>query len=360
MTVLLVLGILVFLIVAHELGHFIVAKLSGVRVEEFGVGYPPKAFTFGKWGGTEYTLNWIPFGGFVRLYGDDGQNVHGKGTLVDAPRISQALILLAGVTMNVLVAWGVFTYAYTLGVPRAVLEQGPGVALVVSEVKAGSPATASGISPGDKILSVSDEKKVQPATLTPSDITAFIRTHGGKAVSITYEHEGQTSVTTVRPAHAVLADNTGTPAIGVGLVLVDSQALPLSEALSAGAKRTYYEATTIFAQLGILTHQLLEGKNGLQNIVGPVGLVSVVGDASQHGIGYILGLIGVISVNLAVINLIPIPALDGGRLTLLAFEAVIRRPAPQGVVSLLNACGVLIMIALMVTVTYQDIARLLA
>jgi regulator of sigma E protease len=127
-----------------------------------------------------------------------------------------------------------------------------------------------------------------------------------------------------------------------------------------GAQHVWYEATSIFQQLQILFSKLLNGDNGLANIVGPVGLVSVVGDASSHGIGYLLGLIGVISVNLAVINLIPIPALDGGRLALLGVEAVIRRPAPRGVVSLLNASGVLIMIALMITVTYQDIARLLA
>lgn len=360
MTILLVLGILVFLIVAHELGHFIVAKLSGVRVEEFGVGYPPRAFSLGVWGGTEYTLNWIPFGGFVRLYGDEGQGIHGAHTLADATRFRKALILLAGVTMNALVAWGVFAYAYTLGVPRAVTEPGTGVELVLSQVLPGSPAALSGLATGDTIVSVQDEKKNAVTPLTPEKVTEFVRSHGGKLLTITYLHEGATSTAQVSPAHAVLTETKSTPAIGVGMVLVSAEPLPLGEALVSGAHRTWYEAGAIFSQLKILFAKFSQGDNGLSNIVGPVGLIGVVGDASTHGIGYLLGLIGVISVNLAVINLIPIPALDGGRLALLGLEAIIRRPVPRGFVSLLNATGVLIMIALMITVTYQDIARLLA
>src|SRR3989344_6786088 len=116
LTVLLVIAILVLLIVAHELGHFIAAKVFGVRVEEFGVGYPPRAFTFGKIGDTEYTLNWIPFGGFVRLYGDEGEGQHGRGSLVDSPRWKQAVILVAGVAMNAIAAWALFAFAFHLGV----------------------------------------------------------------------------------------------------------------------------------------------------------------------------------------------------------------------------------------------------
>ncbi|MDZ4227199.1 MAG: site-2 protease family protein, partial [Patescibacteria group bacterium] len=118
LTALLVIGILVLLIVVHELGHFVAAKLSGVKVEEFGVGYPPRAFTLGKFGGTEYTLNWIPFGGFVRLFGDAGEGEHGRGSLVDAPRWKQALILVAGVAMNALTAWILFAVAFHIGVPQ--------------------------------------------------------------------------------------------------------------------------------------------------------------------------------------------------------------------------------------------------
>ncbi|MEK7107315.1 MAG: site-2 protease family protein, partial [Patescibacteria group bacterium] len=153
-TALLVIAILVVLIVAHELGHFIAAKIFKVRVEEFGVGYPPRAFLFGKIGETEYTFNWLPFGGFVRLFGDEGEAKHGEGSFVDAKRHVQALILIAGVLANAILAWGLFAGALALGIPRVVDVPRPNetVHLVVADVVAGSPAEAAGIISGDNIV----------------------------------------------------------------------------------------------------------------------------------------------------------------------------------------------------------------
>ena len=146
-TVLLVIGILVLLIVGHELGHFIAAKIFKVRVEEFGVGYPPRAFIFGKFGGTEYTLNWLPFGGFVRLFGDDGDVRHGPGGFTDARRSVQAVILVAGVFANAVLAWGLFAGALAIGVPRVVdsTQEGEKAQLIVADVVPGSPADAAGM-----------------------------------------------------------------------------------------------------------------------------------------------------------------------------------------------------------------------
>src|SRR5262245_29564239 len=160
MTALLVIAILVLLIVVHELGHFLVAKWTKVRVEEFGIGYPPRAFIFGRWGRTEYTLNWLPFGGFVRLYGDDGNFNRGHGSIVDAPRHVQALILIAGVAANAILAWFLFASALVIGVPTLVETPIPGEVthLYVSDTVPGSPIAGSGISQGDEILMVIDEK----------------------------------------------------------------------------------------------------------------------------------------------------------------------------------------------------------
>src|SRR3989344_9362089 len=154
MTILLVIAILVFLIVVHELGHFLVAKFFRVRVEEFGIGYPPRAFSFGTWGGTEYTLNWIPFGGFVRLFGDVGEGQHGERSFVDKSRGVQAIILMAGVLMNVIVAWVLFSSAFYVGVPRVVESAASDASawLLVAEVLPGSPASAAGIAPGDRLV----------------------------------------------------------------------------------------------------------------------------------------------------------------------------------------------------------------
>src|SRR3989338_1977188 len=178
LTALLVIAILVFLIVVHELGHFIAAKIFGVKVVEFGIGYPPRAFSFGKWGGTEYTLNWIPFGGFVRLFGDDGDAQHGSGSFVDSPRWKQALILVAGVCMNALAAWLLFTGAYSVGILHPVDNGYPGARLIVTDVVLGSPADAAGIKPGDEIVTVSDMKGTETATLTPDGVLGYVSTRG--------------------------------------------------------------------------------------------------------------------------------------------------------------------------------------
>lgn len=359
MTVLLVLIILVVLIVGHELGHFIAAKITGVKVEEFGVGYPPRAFSFGRWGGTEYTLNWIPFGGFVRLWGDEGESQRGAGAFASASRIRQALILIAGVAMNFIIAWGLFAYAYTLGVPRAVFSPGPGIHLIVSEVVPGSPASSAGLASGDQILSVSDTG-ASVDILTPEKVVAFVRARAGKEVRVSYVHNGTTTEAVMRPAHAVIADNGAQPAIGIGLVLVSDSALSIPQAILTGFTRTSDECIAVAGRLWGMIRGSFAGHTNIKEVVGPIGLVGVVGEAATHGWGYVLGLAAIISANLAIINLIPIPALDGGRLALLGLEAIFRRPMPRGFVSLINAAGIAILVILMIAVTYNDILRLFA
>ena len=147
MTILIVIGIFVLLVVIHELGHFAAAKILGVKVEEFGVGYPPRAFIFGRFRGTEYTLNWLPLGGFVRLYGDVGTSDHGPGAFIRASRWVQAVILIAGVTANAVLAWGLFAAAFAVGVPAVITTPIPGVPtrLFVADVVAASPAAVAGI-----------------------------------------------------------------------------------------------------------------------------------------------------------------------------------------------------------------------
>ncbi|MDO8522469.1 MAG: site-2 protease family protein [bacterium] len=359
-TAMLVIAILVVLIVVHELGHFIAAKIFKVRVEEFGVGYPPRAFLFGKIGETEYTFNWLPFGGFVRLFGDEGETEHGKGSFVDAPRHVQAVILVAGVVANAVLAWGLFAGALTLGIPRVVDVPRPNetVHLVVADVVAGSPAEASGITSGDEIVGMRDDKGIELAQLTPDTVMDFVRARGGKQIFISYERAGTTTVVELRPAHAVIEDNAGRPAVGVALVLAGNDALPFGEALKESLYRTGSAFKQVGAGLWSIVRGVVSGKPNLSEVIGPVGLVGVVSDAATHGFANVLALAGFISVNLAIINLIPIPALDGGRLLLLAIEAVWRRSAPRILVQMLNLLGVVLIALLMITVTYNDIARL--
>jgi regulator of sigma E protease len=361
-TALLVIAILVFLIVAHEFGHFIAAKLSGVKVQEFGVGYPPRAFSFGTIGDTEYTLNWIPFGGFVRLFGDEGEAEHGRGSLVDAPRWKQALILVAGVTANAVVAWMLFASALHLGVPQAVDVPPPGlpVQLIVTDIIPGSPASSAGIEPGDEITGVTDAQgtRIVDAGLTPDSVVAFVSGHAGKSVLVSYKHKGIEEEAAVTPAQGVLTHAAGQPALGIALVLVATQPEPWADA----ALDALYETRNAFEMVGgnlwELAREALHGAPDLSQVVGPVGIVSYVGEASQNGFGSVLLLAALISVNLAIINLIPIPALDGGRLFVLIIETIAHRPAPRLIIQILNMIGIALIILLMLVVTYHDIARL--
>ncbi len=357
MTALLVIAILVLLIVVHEFGHFITAKILGVRVEEFGVGYPPRAFLFGRFGGTEYTLNWIPFGGFVRLFGEEEE--HGHGSFSDAAKWKQAIILVAGVTMNALAAWLLFSGAYMIGVLHPVQERGETTKLIVSVVVPASPTDAAGILPGDEIIDMRDEMG-NPAELTPKGVTEFVSERAGEEIEVTYVQQGATSTGIVRPAHAVLSDTAGRPAIGMGLLLAETESMTVSDALSAGFTRTIRTFSVVWDGIAMLFTEAIKGKPNLQDVVGPVGLVGAVGEAAQNGWGYVLSLAAFISINLTIINLIPVPALDGGRLLIVGVEAALRRRAPKLLVQLANAIGLALIIMLMVTVTYQDIARLIA
>lgn len=359
----LVIAILVALIVVHEFGHFLAAKIFGVRVDEFGVGYPPRAFLIAKFGETEYTLNWIPFGGFVRLYGEDEDRGRGKGSLVDAPRSKQAVILIAGVAMNALAAWMLFVGALHAGIPQVVeAPQGDTPAhLVVADVVPGSPAEAANLSVGDEITAIVDAQGNHVISmLTPYAITSFVRSHPGEALQITYHRAGEIKQTSAHPAQGVLKDDAHTPALGVGLVLVSTVSVPWSEAIWKSFPLAYHETVQTLAGLWEIIRSAAGGSPDLANVVGPVGLAGVVGEAAHNGWGQILLLAGLIGINLAIINLVPIPVLDGGRLLVVGIEAVLRRPAPRLVMQLLNTIGIALIMLLMITVTYNDIARLLA
>lgn len=359
MTALLVIAILVLLIVVHEFGHFLAAKVFGVRVREFGIGFPPRAFTLGTWGGTEYTLNWIPFGGFVKLFGEEEGTEHGRGSFIDAPRWKQAIILVAGVTANILIAWVLFASAYAVGILHVVdTGEVSGGRLLVTDVMLGSPADAAGLKPGAELVRVTDVSG-ESAPLAPESITTFVSERGGMDITIEYVQDGATSSAIVRPAHAVIAEEAGRPAIGIGLAVVTAEALPLSESFRAASISTYNTFVLSLDGLWDIIKSALQGRPNLENVTGPVGIISAVGEASRSGAGYVLSLAAFISVNLAIINLIPIPALDGGRLVVVGIEALMRRDAPKLAMQILNALGIALIIMLMLTVTYQDILRLL-
>jgi regulator of sigma E protease len=212
---------------------------------------------------------------------------------------------------------------------------------------------------GDEIAMVR-EGETELTDLTPQTVSDFVSERAGKEIEVSYIHQGTMQTGIMRPAHAVIPGSEGRPAVGMGLLLAETEALSFKDSITAGLSRTIGTFVVVWDGLSTIVMQALRGNPDLSDVVGPVGLVSAVGEAASNGWGYVLSLAAFISVNLTIINLIPVPALDGGRLLVVIIESVIRRRAPKIGVQLVNAIGLALVIMLMVTVTYHDVARLFA
>ena len=362
MSALLLIVMLVVLIVVHEFGHFIAAKLLNVRVEEFGIGYPPRALLLGVIHGTQYTINWLPFGGFVRLLEEDGaENPERRargGSFASASKWKQALILLAGVIANALFGWLLFAGGLMNGMPTVVGEPQVGARLLITEVVPGSPAEHAGLHVGDEVLNVIERGKADVAELAPATVVYFVRTRGGKTIELTYKRNDATAMVTITPAHAILPDTPSQPAVGMGLALVAEQRLSFIQAVQGAFGHTMRSLQTVTLGLFTLAKSALTGGADIRVLVGPVGLAGVVGDAAAHGPGQFFGLAALISINLVIINLLPIPALDGGRLVFVAYETVRKQKISRTAAQIMNTLGFALIILLMIAVTYNDIMRL--
>ncbi|MCD5384647.1 MAG: site-2 protease family protein [Candidatus Pacebacteria bacterium] len=377
MEIILFLAVLVVLIVVHELGHFLAAKLFGIRVEEFGIGYPPRALTLGKIGETIYSLNWLPFGGFVKIFGEGlGEDVpesERRRALVSQKAWKQAVVFVAGVTFNVIFAWVLFSASFMMGSPMAVDEarvksgelDRNGPVLAVSAVLPNSPADIAGLKPGDSITALASNSDDVQNPL-PSDVSSFIANHAGESVQIYYkrqvsghfEQELVVSSVEITPSHGVIASKQGTPAIGIEMVLVSAERQGVGSAMILGAQKTYRATIVIAVGIGKFIKSALTGSADWRAVAGPVGIVGLVGDASSLGLLHLLNFTAMISINLAIINLIPIPALDGGRLVFVAIEGVTRRKIHSGVVGALNMLGFAAIILLMLIITYHDVIKI--
>ncbi len=363
MTILLFFGVLFVLILVHEWGHFITAKKTGMRVDEFGIGFPPKLFGV-KWGGTEYTFNLLPIGGFVRIYGEDAAGVADKPdyerSFIARPKWAQAIVLVAGVTMNILFAWFLFVVVLMMGIPTAVDEgeAGDGARLVVADVIEGSPAALAGLPAGAVITGLSDGDAAIEK-LTPSAFGDFTEAHAGHELTVSFETGGQSQTAKMTATPGLIVDQPEKAAVGVSVALVEYVREPVHVALMKGAVMTYDSFINIAVSIVSLLGHTFTLDADLSQVAGPVGIVSLVGDAASFGFASLLLFTAAISLNLAVINLLPFPALDGGRLLFVAIEAVTRRPINPAWVLRLNTIGFILLLLLMVAVTWNDIARLI-
>jgi regulator of sigma E protease len=364
MQIVLLIIILVALILVHELGHLIVAKLSGMRVDEFGIGYPPRAFTILKGKETELTFNWLPFGGFVKIYGEDSDATSTDGrAFTDKNRLLQALVLLAGVSTNLIFAWILISASLAVGTPRALedneIAQAKDAIITVSDILPGSPAEDAGLKIGDSIT-----KAITPAgtfvTADPKAFTDYIaRDIKGTPITFDIRRNGEEMILSAIPAKNTIPTQPERVALGVGIAVVGTVPVPLSRAPILGAEYTWEITKETAIGLGHFFVSILTFSANLSQIAGPVGIAGAVGTASKAGLSALVSLTAIISINLAIINLIPIPALDGGRLLFVIIESITRRKIHPAIANTINTAGFGLLILLMLVVTAHDVWKLL-
>lgn len=358
LTIIVVLFCLVLLTALHELGHFVLAKKFGVKVEEFGIGYPPRLFGK-KIGQTIYSLNLLPFGAFVKITGEDGGN-KSPHSFSQKPIWQRALVLLAGVLMFWLVAFLIFTFVAGLfGVPTAVDDSAviPNASVQVLAVSTGSPADQVGIKTGDQILELKNQEgQVEKITKT-SEVQEFAQKNKGQEIEVALQRENKDFSVSLTPREN---PPQGEGAIGIALVRVAELETAWYKAPVVGFQITYRQTKAIPVVLCQTIAAKIRGEkvSGVQ-FMGPIGVGQMLGSALGQGLGSFLVLIALISVWLALFNLLPIPALDGGRLLFLGIEAVRRKPMNQKTEQKINTAFFLLLILLMVFVTAKDLLRLL-
>lgn len=360
--------VLLVLVLVHEFGHFSMAKKFGIRVDEFGFGFPPKLFGIKK-GETEYTFNLLPIGGFVKIFGENPDDLNTNGpdasrSFVHKPAWQQSIVLVAGVVANLLLAWILFSVGFMSGLPTSVGSEAPGakltdVNLVIVSVTESSPAQKAGLASGDKIISlVHSHPNGQDDILTkvsPDGVKNFIHDHKGAEIELTYLRGKNPEI---QVAKVQVGEVKGTPAIGIAMDEIGIAKMPFFASFWEGAKLTVDLTKSTFKGILRLFWDGIKGKGSLDGVSGPVGMVGIVGDAYSFGLVYLLSFAALISINLAVINLLPFPALDGGRLFFILIEKIKGSAINPKIVNSANTLGFTLLLIMMLLVTYHDVVKL--
>lgn len=340
-----IIPILGFLIITHELGHFIAARASGVVVEEFAIGFPPRLATFVR-GGVRYSLNLIPFGAYVRLLGEEDPSA--PGSFASKPKSTRAVILAAGSGVNFLVAVLAFALAYGTGWPDP-----SSIIVGVGEVLPDSPADRGGMRPGDVVRAL-DGSPVRG----PVELREYVQNRLGQPIRVTVEREGATRELTLVP-RTEIPEGQGPLGIRLQPRLVPVPHDPVSSLLFGVRQSLQVVGLTLVAPVLAIQGQLpLE-------VVRPIGLPGMTQLAAEATTAVVasgwffpvLVLAGVFSAGLAIANLLPLPALDGGRLLFVAIEAIRgRRVAPERE-GLIHAAGLMVLLSLMIAISFYDIVQ---
>ncbi len=345
------------LVLVHECGHFFAAKFFNMKVEEFGLGIPPRVYAKQK-GETVFSINAIPLGGFVKLLGEDGNDQQDPRSFSAQPYLPRAIVLLAGVLMNVIAAWVIFTVlVFSQGIDTH------SVTLHIYDVQPTSPAALAGIEKNDAIISIGN--KEYP---TFEEFTTIAKESVGKSIPVTVRRGDQTTTVAITPREpsaeqgslGVMVELSLSAAGQMGDMLAVKEAVPAGNFLASityGFALNYAVVINTFQSLGALGMHLLQITLP-KDIAGPIGILQLVGVHTRLGLFNLLFLVGVLSINLAVLNVLPIPALDGGRFTVITVEKILHKKLPPNVEALIHTSGFVLLLALVVAVSFQDIARM--
>ncbi|MGN0658380.1 MAG: RIP metalloprotease RseP [Emergencia sp.] len=336
MTVVYAIILFVLMIFPHELGHFTAAKAVGVRVNEFSFGMGPALFQRQK-GETLYSVRLIPLGGYCAMEseleeGDDGESTGDDRSFGSRPVWAKLIVLAAGSFMNVLIA--VLVLSIFAGAVGAATTS-------IGEVQDSSPAMEAGLQAGDRLISINGT-----GIETWSDVSGAIGSSDGSC-TVSVMRDGEELTLTVVP----VSSEDGRMVIGI----TPKASHNVFTAVRNGAKMTWNMTVLMFDSLG----QLLTGGVSTDEITGPVGIVNMAGQTSRYGISYFVYLVALMSLNLAIVNMLPVPALDGGRILLVIIRRLTGKMISDKVENAIHGAGMLLLLGLMVFVTWNDITRLL-
>ncbi len=363
-------AVLSVLVLAHELGHFVMARKYGAKAEEFGLGFPPRAVGIyknkeGKWkkvfgskevkdaSDTVYSINWLPLGGFVKIKGEDGENSD-PDSFASRKMWQKAVILVAGVTMNIFLAFVLISIGYMIGFPQAIDDELSGAKVVDPQIQVidlieDSPAKEAGLQPGDVITGI-DGIKFENF----GELQNYVDENIGNEIVYEVRRAYETMTFSITPEVREETDRGG---VGISIVELGTVKYSFFRSIWEGFKTTIFITWMILLAFYNLLRDLIMGSGVGVEVAGPVGIAAITGQAARLGIAHLLQFTALLSINLAIINILPIPALDGGRLLFLLIEKIKGSPIKRETEALIHNTGFILLMILILIVTFNDVSR---